>query len=87
MFNGVKHQVAHVAHYCSGAHTVLGEVSDAKEVFPILECENVCLSEIVEKVTVAHWPGKRIKYMIEGSSINDVTNFLAPFVAFLVLRN
>jgi hypothetical protein len=59
MFKGVKHSVAHVAHYCSGANTVLGEFSDPKEVFPILECENVRLSDIVEKVAVFHWPGKK----------------------------
>ena len=50
--------MAHVAHYCRGAHTMLGEAADPKEVFPIFDCESVELTEVVKKVNVTYWPGK-----------------------------
>ena len=60
LFNGPQGPVAHVAHYCRGGHTVLGEAADPNELFAIFDCEDVHLSEVVRKVNVTYWPGKRI---------------------------
>ena len=50
--------VAHVAHYCRSGHTVLGETADPKEVFPILDCENVPLVDVLRKIEVTYWSGE-----------------------------
>ena len=58
LFNGAQGPVGHVAHYCRGGNTVLGEAADPNELFAILDCEDVHLSEVVRKVKVTYWPGK-----------------------------
>ena len=58
LFESNHGPVGHVVHYCRGGHTVLGEVADPKEIFAILDCEDIQLMEVLKKVNVTYWPGK-----------------------------
>ena len=43
-------KMAHVQYFCRGSDTVLGEVSDKKELFALDDCEDVQLFELMRKV-------------------------------------
>ena len=52
-----KHEkIAHVQYFCRGSDTVLGELSDKKELFALDDCEDVQLFELMRKVQISHEP-------------------------------
>ena len=51
-----KHEkIAHVQYFCRGSDTVLGELSDKKELFALDDCEDVQLFELMRKVQFCKW--------------------------------
>ena len=49
-------KIAHVHYFCHSSDTVLGELSDPKELFALDDCEDVQLFELRHKVNVSYWP-------------------------------
>eukprot|EP00095_Tigriopus_kingsejongensis_P009171 maker-scaffold145_size311916-snap-gene-0.17 protein:Tk09171 transcript:maker-scaffold145_size311916-snap-gene-0.17-mRNA-1 annotation:"dna (cytosine-5)-methyltransferase -like" len=49
-------KMAHVQFFCRGQDTVLGMTSDPRELFLIGACEDVLLSEVVQRVDCSFWP-------------------------------
>ena len=51
LFFKERHEkIAHVQYFCRGSDTVLGELSDKKELFALDDCEDVQLFELMRKV-------------------------------------
>ena len=51
-----REKIGHIQYFCHGRDTVLGELSDKKELFALDDCEDVQLFEIMCKVNVSYWP-------------------------------
>ena len=64
---------AHVQTYCRGADTLLGETSDPKEMFALIDCESVPCYDIVRKIDMWYWPGPRNWSRVGGSKISTYT--------------
>ena len=66
-----KHEkIAHVQYFCRGSDTVLGELSDKKELFALDDCEDVQLFELMRKVQFSHEPlGPNVLMLFPSSTV------------------